>query len=267
MIQLDQVLPELERAVHERVESKLLASMEPGDLRDIIYKLVEQRRSAAIDPQHQFAELVANASERHADLVEAREYSIAVRTELLRRLVETIRPAIGALLGPITVETQHHRDGHDERKDHPLLLGYELFDGLKKTVVGSTQGRDGQSTQILAVSGRSWWLVALPGERLSECVSVRYASATHGGKLDEHGDGVSSMDLELVTAVQAAAQIRDQQFEKILKIIRHRLLSLVGPRVTKATDSIWRVANVLDSALAAMKSTNDDTGEPKDKTG
>ena len=245
MIARDAVLPEIERAVEERVESHALVAMGPDDLRDLIYKLVERQRVADLDPSRHFADLVATASERHADMASARAHSIAIRKSILDEILKVLKPALPSLLGLITVETTQRPEEQEIRRTHPLLCGFELFNGEKQGPVGP---------DVYARSGHSWWIVGIHPGRPQDPISPRYAIARHFGKSDREG-GKSWSDLELVTSEKAASQIRDNQFEKILEGIHARLVALTGKKVKKTTDSLWRVVEVLEAGLSAMKST------------
>lgn len=243
MITLDSVLPELERAVEERKESYALASMKPDELRDLIYKLVERQRVADLDPSRHFADLVATASERHSNMVSARAHSVAIRRAILDEILKVLTPALPSLLGSITIQTTQRPDQHEERKLHPLLCGFELINGEKQGPVGNA---------AYTRSGRSWWIVGLQPERPNDPITPRYAVARHFGKGDGK-EGSSWSDVELVTSEEAASQIRDNQFEKILERIHERLVAMAGKKVKKTTDSLWRVLDLLEAALASMK--------------
>lgn len=259
MIPLDTLLPEIERAVTERVESKMLASMTEGELRDLVYKIVERQRTPTVDPIRHLAELVNAAKERHHDLVDAKEHSVNLRKAVLEDLLEHVQPALPALLGSIVVET-HHGGVEESRKHHPLLLGLELVAGRRASPNGTSQ----------IYTGKSFWIVGLQPEALSDPIYGRYAIAYHHGKTS-NGVGRTGFYLELISCAEAAEQIREDQFRAIVSKIVDRLLVAAGqkdpkrgPRggathkkdrgdIVKHTDSLWKIAETLQAALEVMK--------------
>jgi hypothetical protein len=257
---LDSLLPEIERAVEERVESKTLAAMDAGELRDLVYKIVERQRTPAVDPIRHLSELVESAKERHRDLVDAQEHSVMLRKEVLDDLLSHLQPALPSLLGQIVVSTIFKKDDHEVRNHHDLLLGLEILPGRKQGPNGSSQ----------IVSGRSYFIVGLQPERPGTPISGRYAIGHHHGKVDD-GEGRTWCEISLVTAQAAAEQIREEHFETILARIVDRLLVVSGqkdprrgPRgglshkkergsIERHTDRIWRIAAGLQAALEALR--------------
>ena len=255
MINLDAVLPDIERAVADRVESMMLSRLDVGELRDLVYQLVAREHTGHLDPSEHFSALVNLASERHADMVAALDHSVRIRTEILTEILVVLRPALASLLGPIVVETIHNLEGHDERTHHPLLRGFELLDGKREGPLG--QGN-------VVRSGQSWLIVALVGDSRATGIDARYAVARHSGSRHDHSGcpsdcqdpgGITLSQIEPVTTEQAARQIRDNQFEKLLGVIHARLVSLCGKKVSRATTELWTVAEALQSALETIKAS------------
>lgn len=241
MIVLDAVLPELEKAVDERIESQTLNRMDVDQLRDLVYKLVEDRRARDRDPSRHFDELVANAAERHGDLMQAREHSVQVRADLLAEILRRVKPALPALVGGIVVETEYRPRAHPQRRLHESLAGVELIDGEK-------EGPTGRDTMVR--SGRSWWIV-MPAEQGRQDLAS-YALLEHSGMI-ENGSGTTRSSLTLLAPKEAAERIRDDQFPKLMERLHKRLVSAAAKRVVKTTDSMWAIAESLKAALDAMR--------------
>ncbi len=259
MINLDAVLPDIERAVADRVESTTLSRLDVGELRDLVYQLVARQHTGHLDPSEHFSALVDLAAERHGDMVAALDHSVQIRTELLAEILSVLTVALPSLLGPIVVTTIHNLDGHEERTHHSLLQGFELLNGEK-------EGPLGRGTRVR--SGQSWWIVASidnpMGVDALGGVDAQYAVARHSGCRYEHDGssdnpnahgGITQSEVHLVTTEEAATQIRDNQFEKLLGVIHARLVSLCGTKVSKATTGIWTLSEALHRALKAMKAS------------
>lgn len=246
MINLHAILPELERDVAERVESKILLTLNRGDLRDLVYKLVERSQSSPFDPNRYFADLVATVAEREGDRQAARDQRAVVRVAVLRHLLAVLRPALSALVTPIV--TQRHRPSpteDEEREYHPYLVGFELLSGEKLTAISEGEER----------SGRSYWIVTIPGDNPVDAIDGRYAVAKHGGT--EFGGVRHYWDaFELLSSTDLAAQIHDEQMVKMIRVLHRRLRGLAdNPKITQLTDSLWRVAEILDEALHALRTS------------
>ncbi len=238
MLNLEAVLPEIERAVDKRVESSTLASMDAAALRDLVYKLVARQGS---DPSRHFAELIENASERHTDMESAREHSVTIRAKILRHLLQILEPVLPALFGTVVTRVITRPDDHDIAEPHSLLTGFELLNYEKWGPVGDREVR----------SGCSWWIVGLKGE--GRRAGARYARVVHHGqRYEDVFDGSEENVFELVTSAEAAAEIRDNQIPKIVRGVHGRLISVSGKKIAEATDDLWKVTTMLDSALEAM---------------
>ncbi len=255
MINLDAVLPDIEQAVADRVESTTLSRLDEGQLRDLVYQLVERQHTGHLDQSEHFSTLVNLAAERHADMRAALDHSVGIRTGILTQLLSVLGPALPSLLGPIVVETVHRPDDHDKHTRHRMLRGFELLNGEK-------DGPAGRGT--LVRSGQSWWIVALVGDVTATEIDARYAVVRHSGCRHEHSGcppdcktdaGVTHSKIELVTTDEAAKQIRDNRFEKLLRRISGRLVSLCGKKVSNATTGIWTVAQELEDALKTIKAS------------
>ncbi len=237
MINLLSILPDLERAVDDRVDSPALLRLESEDLRHLIYKLVERLRNASHDPSQHFADLVENASVRHADMTQARDHSVQVRAAVLKHLLVVLKPAIPSLIGSVVIETVKRAGQDVQRVHHPTARGFQILNQTKEV-------QTAPSTYIR--SGQSWWLGVFEG-------AEGYALMRHFGEIDERGIGRTWSELHAFSPQEAAAQIHDDAFHAILFTIHARLVALTGKKVAKITDELWDVANVLDSGLEAMK--------------
>lgn len=241
------LLPKLELAVDKRRESDALIALDLGETRQLVYQLVELRQRELADPDLYLRSLVQQAEDRRDENREAIERSVGAREAVLRHVFEIIEPALPSMLGPVPAETWNEPGRHGERVDHPLLRGFELLDGMRKAPGGN--GR-----QI--VSGRSWWLVALvPDSDELMRVTSRIAALDHGGELDTHreGQGQTYCDVVLVTIGEAAAQIRDDMFDKVLAAVIRRLRSVASDGQKEIAARSEAAADTLHIALRAMK--------------
>jgi len=214
------VLPQIELAVEQRREAAALAGLDASDLRGLLYQLVETYQRELADPAVYLERLVAQARERRVETREISERAQYARESVLRRVLEVIAPALPAMLGPVPGDVWNEPGNHAQRHDHPVLRGFELIDGMRKGPVG--RGR-------FAVSGRSWWIVALPpDDEHAQAVTGRYAAVDHMGEVDDHrtGQGHTFCDVKLVTVAQAAEEIRDNDFEQLVTALVRRLRSV-----------------------------------------
>lgn len=251
MINIEAVLPDIEHDVENRKESPTLASLSTADLRDLVYELVRRKLTSHLDPIEHFEALISLANDRHKNLGSAREHSRQVKAEVLAELLRQVRPALPVLLGPIVVRVDREPNDHEERTQHPLLVGVELLNGRKE---------GGVSPERSVVSGTSWWIVAL-ADGDGHNFDARFAAARHYGHVHNHsgcepGCSVGSIwgsEFSLVTPEQAAAEIRDNQFEKLIGEIHSRLVSVCGNKVVKTTDSMWTMTTALAKAVEILK--------------
>jgi len=243
---LHTVLSALEHSVEKRRECDALIALDLGATRHLVYQLVEHYQRELATPSLYLGRLVQQAEDRRDTNREAIEMSIGAREAVLRRLLELLEPAMPALLGPVPAETWNEPGRHGERVDHPLLRGFELLDGMRKAPGGA--GR-----QI--VSGRSWWIVALVPDDESVRVTARIAALDHVGELDSHreGQGQTWCDVHLVTVAEAATQIRDDAFDKVLAACVRRLRSIASDGQKEIAARAEAAAETLHVALRAMK--------------
>lgn len=243
MINLDALLPDLERAVHKRVESKALSGLDSGDLRDLVYKLVERSQQSALEPHRYFTELVEAAAQRFSDMHDARAHNVTLRVEMLRQLLRSLRPVLPALLSPMTVEVARYHSEDERRTYHPILWGLQILNGEKYSTA------DGVKTR----KGRSFWIVAIPGEEITEAGDARYAIATHSGHALDNGAGHQVNHFAITKIADIATELQDEQIVKVIRVIHERLVALTKSRkVEGTTDEHWRVATLLDKALTVF---------------
>lgn len=243
------LLPDLEHAVERKRELEAIAAFDKGDLKNLLYQIVEHYLRELGSPSTYLERLVLQSEDRREECREAVERSVGARESVLRSLLEIIQPSLPALLGPVPTETWNEPGRHGQRTDHPLLRGFELLDGMRKAPSGP--GR-------VIVSGRSWWLVALPPDDAeSERVTARIAAMEHGGELDTHreGNGQTFCDIQLVSIAEAAAQIRDDHFDKVIAAVVRRLRSVGSNAQKEITARADMAADTLHVALRAMKRT------------
>lgn len=242
MIRIDDILPEIRSSARRRTESTTLAAMNAEDLRSFIYKLVERDEARRSDLVDYFTDLVGAAEDRQGDLAHAMERSIGIRTSFLRMLLDVLEPALPLLAGSVVIESTKDQSSHEERTHHPILHGVELIDGEKEGSV---------SPGCFVRSGTSWWLVGMPPDGADDPALYRYAKLHHTGRRDDQRSWTINK-LELASVADAARQIRDSEFRKILHRLHDRLLALQAEKVTDRSNEIMDAAKVLDAGLQAM---------------
>lgn len=240
------LLPDLEHAVERRRDAAALDTYGRAEIEQLLYQIVEHYVRELADPRIYLQRLVQQTEDRRDECTEATERSVQAREAVLRAVLEIIQPALPALLGPVPTETWNEPGRHGQRTDHPLLRGFELLDGMRKGPVGS--GR-------VAVSGRSWWLVALEPDDPHVRVTARVAALDHVGELDTHreGNGQTYCDIKLVTIADAASQIRDDMFDKLIAAVVRRLRSVSSNAQKDLAARADEAASMLHVALRAMK--------------
>ena len=248
------LLSALEYAVEKRRECEALNALNLGETKQLVYQLVEHHQRELADPATYLERLVQQTEDRRDTNREATELSIAAREAVLRRMLEILEPSMPSLLGPVPAETWNEPGRHGERVDHPLLRGFELLDGMRKAPGGA--GR-----QI--VSGRSWWIVALVPDDEQVRVTARFAALDHVGELDTHreGQGQTWCDVHLVPLAEAAAQIRDDVFDKVLAAALRRLRSVASDGQKEIAARAETAAETLHAAQAAMNGAQEQPQE------
>jgi hypothetical protein len=240
------MLPEIEQAVERRVECKAVNDLDEGDLRQLVYAIVESYQRELGDPALYLERLVEQSDARRDEVEAATERSVSVREAVLRQLLEILGPAMPALLGPVPAETWNQSGQHEQRTDHPVLRGFELLDGMRKGPVG--RGR-------FAITGRSWWIVALRPEDASTRCTARYAALEHTGEVDDHrgGQGHHCCEVRLVSVAEAALEIRDDVFDKVIAAAIRRLRAVASDQQKFFAERADKGASMLQNALRVLK--------------
>ncbi len=240
------VLPEIEIAVEQRREANALSGLDATDLRALVYQLVESYQRELSDPTIYLKRMVLQARERRVETREISDRAEYARESVLIRLLDSIGPALPAMLGPVPGDMWNEPGSHATRHDHPVLRGFELIDGVRKGAIG--RGR-------FAVSGRSWWIVALPPDDEQSAVTGRYAVLEHGGEVDEHreGQGHTFCDVKLVTVGEAAQEIRDADFEQLVTSVVRRLRSVSSDGHVDLVERTEARIEAFQAALRAIR--------------
>lgn len=248
------LLRDIERSIERSVESPMLEDMNAHELRACVYDLVTAYQKELADPAIYLERLAGIACEHREKIGEARGRSVAAREAVLRRLLDIVQPAMAALLGPVPAETWNLPGQHGQRLDHAFLRGFELVDGKRKSPAGP--GR-------FTISGKSWWIVALPPEN-GEPVNPRYVCLEHSGSVDDHreGQGHALCDPQLVTVAEAAEQIRDDAFQELIAVVVRRLRKLAADKQNDIAADADARASQLYAGLRAMNRYDTD----KDRT-
>ncbi len=240
------VLPQIETAVEQRREAAALAGLDAAELRTLLYQLVEAYQRELADPALYLERLVTQARERRVETRDVADRAEYAREAVLSRLLELIAPALPAMLGPVPDDMWNEPGSHAQRHDHAVLRGFELIDGMRKGPIG--RGR-------FAVSGRSWWIVALPPDDDQKPVHGKYAALDHGGEVDDHrtGQGHTFCEVKPVTVGEAAQEIRDADFEQLLTSVLRRLRSVSSDGHVDLLERTETRITALQEALRAIR--------------
>ena len=240
------LLPELERAVASKTESPALRAMTKPELESTVYSLISCYQAELSDPENFLGRLADGARANGAALGEAKADSLEIRAVAMDRLLEVLRPAAGALVGPIVRDVWHRTGRNDHEEIDPLLRGFELLDGCKKGQVG--KGRYERS-------GESLWIVVLaPVEAgIEHDFDPRYAAIEHTGETAEDHESHAWNLVRLVTVDEAAAMVRDDKFPDLFAGILKRLRSAASGRQDDLAARVREAMKRIEIALHTLE--------------
>lgn len=248
------ILPQLERAARDRVALPLLEDMAADELRDLLYEVVRTHDIELSDPAAYLARMGDRARADADAVTEAREVSLLVRAEILDCVLETLRSATGALLGPIVVDA-HQREGKSNLEEtiDPHLRGFELVGGLTRGQTSKTRYER---------SGESVWIVALaPSEAvIDHDYDPRFAIIEHHGEETVTDTGKESHAwnvINIVSVETAAEKIRDDKLEAMIEAVIKRLRSASNGKQADLATRISRATKRLEHGLRALQDYDD----------
>jgi hypothetical protein len=246
---LHQILPALEDAVGRRVVDPFVQSLDEGELRGLVYKIVDTYRRRLADPLATFEELATAAYERKGKVLEEKQDGLQQRALVLDRLLHFGALAMPAIGGPVRTLIQRHGDDQQYTL-HPLLRGIELA-GNRKQLNGS----DG----VRAIAGRTWWIIAMAGQPPMTIehppIDVRWAIFDHTGSLDAKACGEERIIISLSDQWDLAAQVND-------RIVGEMIISLATQlrRATEGNGTEFLAARTkLEAALMILDRDNEAT--------
>jgi len=249
------ILPQLERAARDRVALPVLEHMEADELRELLYEVVRTHDVELSDPAAYLARLGDRARADADALTEAREVSLIVRAEILDCVLEALRSAVGALLGPIVVDAwQRVGKSNVEETNDAYLRGFELVNGITRGQTSKTR---------FERSGESVWIVALaPSEAVTEHdYDPRFAIVEHHGEelVTETGGKESHIwnVVNIVPVETAAEKIRDDKLEAMIETVIKRLRSASNGKQSDLAIRINRATKRLEHGLRALQDFED----------
>jgi hypothetical protein len=234
------IIAEIQRAVEERRECSALDELDARELRALLHELVRIYKGG---PAEVFRELVVSVVGASANVADERRSSGLIRRKILEEVRSVLLPALPALLGPIYVEEIQSPKRQVHRVAHPIVRGLRLSDGERWSSAGA-------GTKHL--TGRSWWIVAIPPVDQDDEMSARYAFTEHSGSVTEEEGGRVACRVEVCSVDMVASQIRDDKFVDILTGVHERLTTTTSSNERMARQ-LARSSDVLRRCLAAAR--------------
>jgi hypothetical protein len=231
---LHQVLPSLETAVARRVACREINALDEGDLRDLIYKIVEHYQRQKDDPQAVYEDMARRANMRLVQIKAEQAQGARLRADvldLIRQIAEVAMPAIGNPL-----RTKILRRGTEQQyTNHPGLRGVDLG-GSRKQIAADDGTR--------AIAGRSWWVVVRDGDPCG-C----WAILDHVGSTDPDGNGEERIIVTPADPEEVAAQTNEKIVGAMLIALAQQLrdaeVSRRSPEVERQRTKLEAVLRVL----------------------
>jgi len=217
---LHKILPQLEDATRLRIASPLLEQMDEGDLRPLVYQIVDSYRKQLSDPDALFDAMIDAANEVVDLFKEASSAAASARAQVLTRILQLSARSLHALSGPVCIRIMR-RAGNQKFHHHPLLRGIQM--GI------SRRGDGDHVSKARTIAHFSWWIIALGGD--TDCPDARWACLTHRGDVDAHGTGEEEIEINLVTPLELAERTTGSHGAEMLAAFAKHL------RTISATDS------------------------------
>jgi len=239
---LHQILTKLQDAVSRRTEEPELGTMNEGELRTLIYQIVEtyERKLAIPDPHQLFEKMVDSAVDTFGRFKEAKTEASRLRAQLLARMLVLVGHSMPALGGPVRAQIVR-AGGSQTFVNHAYLRGIELAQNRKLHSV------DGVRTIV----GRSWWVVSLAGEHTQP--DARWAVIDHRGSLDGDGCGQEDLTIDIVETLALAEQISDRIAADMLMKFSDQLRDVSDGQLPRLTDQEQHSILKLQAALQALE--------------
>lgn len=206
-----QLLPALEDAVINRVDDPEISKLGEGDLRTLVYQIVDAYQRRFVDPKVLLEAALSSAETTVGKFREVKSRSVQTRAKILDWLLPLLARAMQSI--GIPVRELIRRDGdHAEYFNHPLLCGIEL--AQHRRLIGPKGGTK-------TITGRTWWAVALPFDKAGTSHAC-WAVLDHHGEL-VGGKGDETIDFTLLQTLQLAEMIDDSMLGEILSTFAGRL--------------------------------------------
>lgn len=235
---LHQILPGLEDAVARHVPDPVVQEMSEGELRTLVYKIVDNYQRKFDEPEKWFEAMAQAAIDQDARLREEKSSARLVRAQILARLLFWAGRSISEIGVPVRVQV--NRAGADQQFVlHPLLRGIELASSRKQLM---------QSDGSRAIVGRTWAVVALAGART--IADARWAIMDHVGSLDEKGFGEERITVSLTDP----EQLSDLSDRLVGEMITALAAKLSESDVRKGSAQIVKIRDKLNAARVILSS-------------
>lgn len=237
---LHQILPDIEDAVARRIEDPTVTGLGEGDLRTLVYQIVEAYQRRLCNPDEIFEAMVDSASSTMDRFRGEKSNGVLTRAQMLDRILPIAARAMPALSTPIR-ELIKRSGGSQHFVNHTLLRGIELAHNRKTPV-----GDNGAKT----ICGRSWWAIALAGEPVG--ADARWAVLEHAGTIESDGSGIETVTITFVDAIDLAEQITDRIMVQILTNFAARLRDISGGELPRMIEHDEASRLRIEAALEAM---------------
>lgn len=242
MRHLQQLLPVIEDAVSKRVSVRELDDMDAGELRGLVYQIVDAYRRKLASPEALFEAMIGAANGTLARFRGVKNEAIVVRAEVLTRLLDLASMSVRALGNPLRIKITRSPGNQQLYELDPFLFGVELAQNRKLS-----NEPDGSRS----IHGRSWWVVMLAGE--ASCPDARWAVLDHTGTIDPDGSGVETIRPALIEPIELAEQLNERIVTQMLRTFSQRLRDVSDGQLQRMTEEDDRALRGLRSALVALE--------------
>lgn len=236
---LHQVLPSIETAVARRVACPAISALDEGELRDLIYKIVEHYQRQKDDPLAVYEDMARRANVRLTQIKAEQAQGARLRgdvLDLIRQIAQVAMPAISNPLRTKIIRRANDKGVEQTYSNHPSLRGVDLG-GTRKQITADDGSR--------AIAGRSWWVVVRDGQ-----TETCWAILDHVGSADESGNGEERIVVTPADPDEVATQVNEKIVGTMLIALAHQLKDA---EVSRRSPEIDRLRGRLDAALRVLQ--------------
>lgn len=245
MKNLQELLPVIESAVAKRVAARELDAMEAGELRGLVYQIVDAYRRKLASPEALFEAMIGAANGTLDRFRGVKTEATVVRAEVLTRLLDLASMSVRALGNPVRTKITRSPGNAQDYELDPFLFGVELAQNRK--VTNEPEGRR-------TIHGRSWWVVMLAGE--ASCPDARWAVLDHSGSIEADGSGIEMIRPALIDPLTLAEQLNERIVTQMLRTFSQRLQDVSDGQLQRMTEEDGRALQGLRGALTALEAVS-----------